>query len=158
MAFTGSEIAEIRALRDKGLSASKIAKTIHRRKQSVLDQIRRIEVRPKSIRQTHLFKEPINQGAVNAFIDALYREGYPKEFIKKLVHKKHPSASKKYIERRMNSEPKEVLSERRETEKEVRKLGKEYTKNRQEGRYFRETEQYIAHPVNWDIYHSMVLA
>ena len=146
---------KIRELRKEGLSGSKIAREIGRRKKDVLAEIRKIELRPKSLEKIHFFKEPENKTAVDTFIDTLYSEGYSKQFIKKIVHEKHKTASIAYIDRRMKNEPKENTELRGDYQKEVRARGREYARNRQEGRYYRETEVYYLHPVEWAVYHSM---
>ena len=152
MAFSRKEINEIRKLRSEGLSASKVASAIHRRKKDVLSEIRIIENRPKSQRATHLFKEPIDKANTDAFIDALYRQGYSQDFIKKLVHEKHKSASKRYIDRRIHKEPKDAKAERKAYQDEIRKKGRRFAKDRINGKYYRETEHYYNQRIDWSRY------
>lgn len=92
---------QISKLLQKGYTGSEIAKTLHIRKKNALEIIRQIENKPiNRIKITNL------KGRVGSveldypsqqFTESLYKQGYPIDFIAKLVNAKHPDTSKNRV-------------------------------------------------------------
>lgn len=92
---------QIKKLLDKGLSGNAIAKKLHLRKQDVLAEIRKLK--NTTIQQSKVTNLKGQIGSVEldkpskAFVEALYKDGYPEDYIAKLVNVKHPNTSKRKI-------------------------------------------------------------
>lgn len=147
-----NQIIEYRKL---GYSANKIAKTIHKRKQDVLNRIRQIEnTAKKPVNFIGFHKVPIEQHKVDAFIDAMYIDGYPQYLIDKIVHLKYPDATHYYIKNRIKTENAENKENRKIVIKDIRKKGKEYVKNRNNGKFYYETNSGKYGKEYWATYHE----
>ena len=95
---------KIRELLKQGKSGSAIAKELGIRKQTALQKIRQIQ--GKQLNKTKITvkgrgsrQKPVKvlDYASKQFIHALYVDAYPRAFIKRLVHIKHPAATYKLI-------------------------------------------------------------
>lgn len=146
---------QISKLLNQGLSGSAIAKRLHKRKQTVLNAIREIQnkpINPKKITNPKGKIGSVELGTPSqAFTEALYSQGYSEKFIVKLVNAKHPETSQRkiraYIRQYKKNNP-EAVAERKRFQADVRRQGKQYAKNRANGKYYRETRQYYTAPVN----------
>ena len=92
---------QISKLLDKGYSASRIAKTLHIRKQNALEIVRQIQNKPVNTKKITNLKGKIGSVELDfsskQFTEALYKQGYPIEYIAKLVNAKHPETSKNRV-------------------------------------------------------------
>lgn len=110
--------AEIKKLRRQGLSGTKIAKELHIRKQNVLSEIRKQENRPINTKKITNLKGQASKVVLpessKAFIEALYKQGYPENYISKLVNAKHSETSqykvKQYLKQYKTDNPDAIES------------------------------------------------
>ncbi len=146
--MVGSKLKDqISKLLKEGYSASKIAKTLHIRKQTALNIVRQIQNRPKNVKKITNVKgrkgstELDEQSKIS--IEQMYRYGYPIDFIIRLMNKKYPETSKykirKYIQQFAKNDADAVKSH-----KANMKFYKSTGKYRQhlDAKFYKETEQH----------------
>lgn len=92
---------QISKLLNKGYSGSEIAKSLHIRKKNALEIIREIQHKPVNIKKITNPKGRIGSVELDypskQFTESLYKQGYPIDFIAKLVNAKHPETSKNRV-------------------------------------------------------------
>ena len=135
---------QIKKLLDKGLSGNAITKKLHLRKQDVLAEIRKLK--GTSIQQSKVTNLKGQTGSAKlskpskAFVEVLYKEGYPETFIAKLVNAKHPDTSryeiKKYLKQYKQLDANAVTSHKANM-KFYKSTGK--WKQHLDAKYYRET-------------------
>ena len=138
---------KIKRLLDKGYSANRIARTIGKRKQDILREIRQIQNKPieyKKIANPHGQKGSVELDIPSkAFSEALYKSGYPIDYIIKLVNKKHPETAKnrirRYLKQYKNENPNAVQSHKANM-RLYKAMGK--YKEHIDAKYFRETNEH----------------
>lgn len=137
----------IKKLLRQGYSGSAIAKQLHIRKQRALELIRKIEHKPLDITKIH---NPTGRvGFIEldepskAFTEALYKQGYPIEYITKLVNKKHSETSKAKI-RKYIKQFKTINPNAEDSHKANMRFYKSAGKWRQhiDAKFFRETNKH----------------
>lgn len=99
--FSSNEIKQINNYLNQGLSGSQIAKKLHKRKQDILQVIRDLQKKPiNPVKVTNpkgrIGSEQLDY-ASQRFTEELYKQGYPVDYIVKLVNAKHPATSKRKI-------------------------------------------------------------
>ena len=147
MARLQNEIKQnIKELLDKGYSASKIAKSLHKRKQTILDAVRDIKNVNKNAKKITNLKGKIGSNnldyATQRFTDVLYKQGYPIEYIVKLVNAKHPDNSKNKIRKYIQEikTDKDILQSHNGNMKFYKASGQ--YKQHLDGKYYRETDKH----------------
>lgn len=149
---------QISKLLNQGLSGSAIAKRLHKRKQTVLNAIREIQNKPKNEHKITNLAGKAGSVALDynskSFVDALYSEGYSERFIAQLVNHQHPETSKYKIRQYLSQlkQNPDAVKRHKQVQADLRKLGKTYMREREEGRYYRETETFYLHPIDWALY------
>lgn len=136
----------IKELLNKGYSASNIAKSLHKRKQTILDAVRDITSKSKNVKKITNLKGQKGSNnldyATQRFTDVLYKQGYPIEYIVKLVNVKHPDNSKnkirKYIQQLKNDNA--ILTSHKGN-MNFYKSSSQY-KQHLDGKYYRETDKH----------------
>ena len=137
---------EIKRLLAQGYSASKIAKSLHKRKQTILDAVRDITSKSKNVKKITNLKGKAGSldldFATQRFTEILYKQGYPIEYIVKLVNVKHPDNSKnkirKYIQQLKNDNA--ILTSHKGNMNFYKSSGK--WKQHLDGKYYRETGEH----------------
>lgn len=144
-------VKKIKRLLDKGYSANKIVKTIGKRKQDVLREIRQIQNKP--INPVKITNPKGKIGSIEldkpsqAFTEKLYKEGYPISFIEKLVNAKHKETSQRKIRayiKQYKTENKEAYESHKANMRFYQATGK--FKQRQDAKWFRELEYHYHEP------------
>lgn len=142
---TVSQRKHIADLRKQGLSGNKIAKQLHLRKQDVLSEIRKLENKPIQTKKITNIKgqasKVILPKSSEAFIEALYKQGYPENYIAKLVNAKHTETSQ-YKVKQYLKQYKSGNADAVESHKANMKFYKATGKWQQhlDAKYYRETE------------------
>ncbi|MCL4452281.1 MAG: hypothetical protein M1327_06625 [Candidatus Thermoplasmatota archaeon] len=138
---------KLKQLLNDGYSANKIAKLLHKRKQDVLAEIRKIQNKPINPKKITNPKGRIGSIELDlpskAFTEALYKQGYPIEYIVKLVNKKHSETSKAKIRRYLKEYKKnnpEALDSHNANMRLYKAMGK--YKQHIDAKFFRETKEH----------------
>lgn len=137
---------EIKNLLNKGYSASKIAKTLHKRKQTILDAVRNIKHVKKNTKKITNIKGKIGSNNLNfstqRFAETLYKQGYPMYYIVDLVHEKHKENSKNKIRNYLKTlnNDKNLKDIHKTNMKFYKSSGK--WKQHLDAKYYRETEKH----------------
>ena len=138
---------QISKLLGKGYSASKIAKTLHIRKQNALEIVRKIQNKPVNVKKLTNLKGQIGSVELDfsskQFTEALYKQGYPIGYIAKLVNAKHSETSKN----RVKNYIKQFKTDNPNTEDSHKANMKFYKgtgkwKQHLDAKYFRETNKH----------------
>lgn len=132
------------------MSASQVAKKLHIRKQTALNMVREIKNIPKNTKKVTYHKPtPVTLDNIDMII-RLYKEGYPKNLIQKIMSKKYKISYRQTSQLIKEQTTDADIETRKKYQKCNRKQPKQWLKNHYDGALYRYARHHYNKNYNWD--------